>query len=168
VSKLENLVSATNLTAAQIEVLNTFSKGFWNCTDFVKHWGISPRGTLNFRANGLGLREEKKTNPPYIAACGLLGIRNCDRFGQDLGISYLENVPNRRNADNQMRKLSVSKLPLVFFVPPDLANHQRVGLTYEEMKWLIRNPELAPPTHFVFGLHDFMAYSYIRLLATTR
>lgn len=83
-----------------------------------------------------------------------------------LGISYDSTKTrgvNKKNADNQMRKLVQQNLPLVFLVPPKLFELKPDGLTTHEIKWLRDND--APETHFVVGAYEWTAQPLLKILS---
>lgn len=58
--------------------------------------------------------------------------------------------------------------PIVFFVPPNIFEHENAGHTMEEMRFLLRSGDKYPAkTHFVFGIYEPLAYSYLILLGMT-
>lgn len=147
-------IARCDLSAADAERLAVCSAGFWLAHEFAHLWGIRYRPFSEPDGNALGITErDKGLLSPYKAATLLFNLRHCDDVQRDLG--FVRDPMDRRwSAEGQIRTISATGQPAVFFVPPSLNSHAEAGDTRYEMEWYLANPDEAPLTHFVFGLYD--------------
>lgn len=162
------MIHQTGLSSDQIATLSNFATGFYSVREYIKKFGVNS-GEHAIRGIGLGLRDKGHLIRPYKVACRVFDLAYCMDFQRLYGISYISSdIPkaNRKNAENQMRNLVSQGLPFTFFVPPNMTDHNRMNtLTSHEMWWLIRNPNLAPETAFVFGLNRPQITPFLSMLA---